>query len=154
MTARKRHPMEADIAPLLKEHMSNAEIARRLFISPGVVARVRADLRMPPYRQPVETLRTKFERHTAVVDDVHMVWTGQRTQDLVPVLSHGSKSRITARRVAYRLKHGREPIGNVAPTCQYEWCVAPACQADTVDRDREHATVPQLDAAAALLGVE
>ncbi|MFE5140389.1 hypothetical protein ACFRDV_22375 [Streptomyces fagopyri] len=154
MTARKPHPMAADIAPLLKLDLSNAEIARRLYVSPGVVARVRADLGMPPYRQAPENLRTKFERHTTTVDDGHMVWTGQRTQDLVPVLSHGSKSRITARRVAYRLAHGREPVGNVASTCQYEWCVAPACQADNVDRDRALATGPQLDAAAALLGVE
>ncbi|MGW0800322.1 hypothetical protein [Streptomyces sp. NPDC002692] len=154
MTARKPHPMAADIAPLLKEHLSNAEIARRLYVSPGVVARVRADAGMPPYRQPTESLRAKFHRHATTVDDVHMVWTGQRTQDLVPVLSHGSKSRITARRVAYKLEHGREPVGNVVSTCQYEWCVAPACQADSVDREREHATAPQLDAAGALLGVE
>jgi len=99
----------------------------------------------------VLSLLEKFTRDTVVLDGGHMVWTGERTQDLAPVLSHRGR-KLSVRKVAYGLEHGRPPAGNSKSGCEYGWCVAPSHQADAVDRDRERSVAGQLDDAAALLG--
>lgn len=147
------HCMAADIVPLLKTGLSDSEIGRRLFLNRHAVAVVRHDLHLPPAK-PVggpEPLETKFIRHTRSAPGGHLQWIGPRTQDLVPVLSHGPR-RLTARRVAYVLEHGREPVGRVRPTCGFHWCVAPGDQADRIDLDLQRSQARQLDAASALLG--
>ncbi|MET7746789.1 hypothetical protein [Streptomyces sp. NPDC005385] len=153
MTARPTFRMD-DIVPLLQAGLSDSEIGRRLFHHRTSIALVREALRFPPARlgPAVEPLSVKFVRHTKSVEGGHLQWVGPRTQDLVPVLSHGTARRLTARQVAYRMERGRKPSGIVKSACVHPWCVAPAHQADEVDRDRERCQAPQLDAASALLG--
>ncbi|WP_019060037.1 hypothetical protein [Streptomyces prunicolor] len=148
----RTHYKEADIRRLLEAGMNNTQIARQLRITRETAAQVREELGYPPPPRSIPpTSRDKFTAATVEVAGGHMVWTGERTQDCAPVLSH-SGTKLSVRPIAYEIQHGRKPVGRVKAACVYAWCVAPEHQADTVDRDRTRTQPRQLDAAAALLG--
>ncbi len=155
MAARPARPtfQLADIRPLLQAGLTDSEIGRRLFHHPTAIGLVREALEVPPARRTngVESVPRKFARHTQSREGGHLQWVGPRSQDLTPVLHHGS-ARLLVRWIAYQLEHGHRPVGAVQPDCEYGWCVAPAHLVDQADRDRALFLAPQLDAAADLLG--
>ncbi|MFF7550892.1 hypothetical protein ACFZCU_45920 [Streptomyces canus] len=119
----------ADIIALLHDGHSNNEIGRRLHTNPLRVATIRQELGLPNYKQqPALTLEQRWAVHAKPVTGGHVQWTGGircNTANLVY-----RQRNYSARRVAFAIEHGREPVGRVLPGCGFGWCVAPACATD------------------------
>lgn len=119
----------ADILLLLRDGHSNKEIGRILHTNPHRVARIREEYGLPPYKPtPALTLEQRWAALAKPVSDGHMRWTGGvrcGTANLVY-----RQRNYSARRVAFQIQHGREPIGRVRAGCGLVWCVAPACATD------------------------
>ncbi|MER7835279.1 hypothetical protein ABTY98_05050 [Streptomyces sp. NPDC096040] len=129
--------------------LSDLALAAEHGCSVGLVARVRRDLNLPAYqrgRRPVApTLEAVFWERSRPVDGGHREWTKQRAASGTPVISWRGQ-HVTAGRVAFRIAHGREPEGQVRPTCTFPHCVEPKCQADRVMRDGARASLAEVDA--------
>jgi hypothetical protein len=125
----------ADIIALLREGHSDREIGRRLRTNPKRVGRIRAELGLPQY-QPTQvlTLEQAWTAQTEQLDDGHMRWTGYHREGTCPVLKHRGID-YAARRIAFRIRHGREPEGRVLPSCTYPGCIAPDHTTDQPMRD-------------------
>lgn len=125
--------------------LSDQALAAEHGCSEGLVARVRKDLGLPAYprgkRPTPQTLEEVFLERSRPVDGGHREWLAQVAESGTPVLSwHGL--HVTAGRVAFKMAQGREPVGNVRPTCTFPHCVAPACQADRAMRQAAPARTP------------
>lgn len=127
------------IARLLKEGpVSNREAARRLRASTGTVAKVRADLGMAPYvvhRSEGWTARD-YEELSVPLRGGHVRWRGRHSPTGAPMAG----KELTAYRLAFRLHHGRDPVGRVTGTCRMKRCVAGAHLADAVVRAAKSVT--------------
>lgn len=125
----------ADIMALLREGHSNAEIGRRLRTSANRVGRVRRNAGLPNWQPGSSlTLEQRWEADARPVSGGHVRWAGQ-LRGVTPNLIH-HKQNYSARRVAFRLGHGREPVGRVLTGCGLSWCVAPG---HTTDRPMRRA---------------
>lgn len=132
----------ADIIALLREGRSNNEIGRRLHANPLRVARIRRDLAIPNWRPaPALTLEQRWEVHARPTADGHMRWAGSLRSG-TPNLTYRQRD-YSARRIAFRLGHGREPVGRVLPGCGQAWCIAPGHTTDEPMRraDRVYAGI-------------
>ncbi|MGW2951599.1 hypothetical protein [Streptomyces eurythermus] len=111
-----------EIARLLKAGpVSDAEVCRQLRCHKRYVAEVRRDLGLPKYRPPRRVWgREDYERLSVPLTGGHRRWKGRYDQFGVPVASR----LLTAYRLAFRVHHGREPVGRVEGTCRYKRCVA------------------------------
>jgi hypothetical protein len=123
--------VRADVVELLHAGYSDRAIARQLNVDPAkTVAPARAFLGLPkakPGRKPAATPEDLFWLRVQPVDDGHILWTGHRQpaeSGACPVFRHGGKI-WSAYRVAFKIRHGREPEGKVTPTCDRNGCVAP-----------------------------
>ncbi|MET8609715.1 hypothetical protein [Streptomyces misionensis] len=107
-------------ARLLKAqpNISNCQAARRLGLYKDFVRQVRADLGLPVYRQNTWT-QAKFDATTMQVAGGHRLWLGRWEDGRKPMAG-----KVAARRLSYRLQHGREPVGRVEGTCTRGRCVA------------------------------
>jgi len=106
---------------------SDLGVAADLGCSPDTVARVRKKLGVPPLRRgrPV-SLRTwemAYRDRTVAVEDGHVRWCGRLAQSGTPIVVLRGKQQ-TAYRIAFRMKHRREPDGYVTPSCDSKGCVA------------------------------
>ncbi len=138
--------VRADIAELLHAGHSNRSIARQLNLDDKTVAADRARLGLPkpkPGRKPAATAEDLFWRRVQPVDGGHILWTGYLANGGAhggcPVFRHGGKL-WSAYRVAFQIRHGREPEGKVTPTCDRDGCVAPDHTEDRRIRERTKAT--------------
>ncbi|MFF8656773.1 hypothetical protein [Streptomyces huasconensis] len=138
--------IRADIAELLHAGLSDRAIARQLSVDAKRTVRpAREALGLPrsrPGRKPAPTVEDLFWRRTQPVDGGHLLWTGARgaaSQGRCPFLRHGGRVH-TAYRIAFRIKHGREPEGRVTPTCDRDGCVAPDHVEDRRIRERTKST--------------
>lgn len=130
----------ADIAELLHAGLSDRAIGRQLNADPKTVSAVRVALGLPkarPGKKPAATVQDLFWERVRPTDDGHLLWTGCTTGG-TPVLRHGGR-QYTARAVAFRLRHGRDPEGYVTPACTVERCVRPECMDDRITRQRTDA---------------
>ncbi|WP_381792841.1 hypothetical protein [Streptomyces niveus] len=76
-----------------------------------------------------------FDRGTVVVQGGHLHWSGATTgTSRTPVVAYGGQVE-TGYRVAFRWHYGRDPVGNVRPTCDYPCCLAGGHLADRVLRE-------------------
>ena len=131
--------VRADVAELLRAgQLSQAEIARRLHVAPITVQRTREALGLPapvPGRKPPRhsTKEAAFWAHTEPVEGGHLKWTGRIEND-VPLLRYCG-TQESAYRIAFRLHHGREPVGKVRSLCEEPHCVAGSCVADRPMRE-------------------
>lgn len=69
------------------------------------------------------SLEEAFRLRTEPVDGGHLRWTGYVNRYDLPCLRHDYQE-MTAYRVAFRLRTGREPVGYVRPDCELPGCVA------------------------------
>lgn len=114
----------ADIIALLQEGRSNKYIARTLHTRPMRVARLRAELGLPPVKLISGlTIEQKWTTSTRQVSGGHVVWSGG-VRGCTANLIHQGRN-YSARRVAFELGQGRPPVGRVLPGCGHAWCVAP-----------------------------
>ncbi|MFC7817612.1 hypothetical protein ACFUTR_23560 [Streptomyces sp. NPDC057367] len=120
----------ADIIALLQEGHSNREIGRRLHTNPKRVGRIRTELGIPEaVRTTILTLEQTWATFTEPTGDGHLMWTGYHREGTCPVLKYRGVD-YSARRVAFELGHGRQPVGRVLWGCDYRGCVAPAHTTD------------------------
>lgn len=127
--------VRVDIAELLRAGLGNNAIAKQLHCDRAVVARSRAALRIPNVsRQPL-TLEQTWASNTREVEGGHLEWTGLKATGGTPVMSYRGKMH-TATRIAFRIKHGREPVGYVFAECALHHCVSPDCVDDDLGRAR------------------
>ncbi|MFD5571965.1 hypothetical protein [Streptomyces cadmiisoli] len=117
--------------------------------SPALVARVRADLRMPAYRRgkrpTLLTMEQVFMDRSRPVAGGHREWTRQLGASGTPVLSWNGL-HVTAGRVAFKMATGRDPVGQVRPSCTFPHCVEPPHQADRLMREAARATLAEVAA--------
>jgi hypothetical protein len=126
-----------DVAELLNAGYSDRAIARQLGVdAQKTVAPARAHLGLPKAKpgkkKGTTTPEDLFRARAQPTGDGHMQWTGFRVGG-TPALRHGGKN-ITACRVAFKIRYGREPIGNVT-NCGIDGCVNPDCVADRPMRE-------------------
>lgn len=120
--------IRADIAELLRQGLTNTDIATRCHVRRQVVAEARLDLGIEPSRRgralTAASIEDAFRARTRPVGDGHLEWAGATDRDGTPMVSHG-RNYQTARQVAFRIQYGRKPVGNVKPGCGHAGCVAP-----------------------------
>lgn len=127
----------ADIIALLQEGRSDKYIARTLHVSPARPRQIRTELGLPKTMQPTGlTLEQKWRTHARPVTGGHMQWKGG-VRGCTPNLVHRTRN-YSARRVAFLIGHGRDPVGRVLPGCGQPWCVAPAHATDEQLRRADH----------------
>ena len=134
--------IRTDIADMLRAGNSDTAIARRLHVDAKGVSAARTALGLPKAksgRKPAATPEELFWRRTQAVDGGHLLWTGYLNnggaEGACPVLRHDGRL-LTAYRIAFRIRHGREPIGNVHTGCDYSGCVHPDHVEDRPMRER------------------
>lgn len=119
-----RGASRADIVRLLAEGHSDREIGRRLRTNPKRVGQIRAELDLPQYQpRPTLTLEQKWATRTHTVAGGHLRWIGSLRGGM-PNLVYQQRNH-SARRVAFEIGHGRQPVGRVLPDCGHAWCIAP-----------------------------
>jgi hypothetical protein len=101
------------------------------------VAAIRAELGLPKSTRRYEASSAEdlFWRRTQPAADGHLAWTGYRNTKGVPAVRTVDGMR-TAYRIAFQIRHGREPVGYVKPGCEYDGCVHPEHVDDQVMRDQ------------------
>ncbi|MEZ7004981.1 hypothetical protein [Streptomyces sp. AD55] len=112
--------------------LSDLALAAEHGCRPALVARVRRDLALPSYRRGKRssaTIREVFLERSRPVAGGHREWLAQTAASGTPVLSCRGV-HVTVGRVAFTMATGREPEGQVRPTCVFPHCVEPGCQAD------------------------
>ncbi|MFF4751798.1 hypothetical protein [Streptomyces sp. NPDC001270] len=131
------------LATMLRDGSTNIDAARMLGIDKQTAARYRASLgigpapKRPAPNRSTLTIEQKFMTYTRPVEGGHLEWTGRRTkQNGTPVFTHHERQH-TARSIAFRAAHRRDPEGYVTAECdQPEWCVAPEHVEDEPGRTR------------------
>lgn len=128
----------AQIAELLGQGLSNKAVAEYLHADPRRIAAVRAGLGLPrarPGRRAAVSLADAFWARAERVDGGHLRWTGcyGGSPRSTPYLRYGGR-QLTAYRVAYRIRTGRDPVGYAKPGCEYPGCVEPDHVDDRVTR--------------------
>jgi len=127
--------------------LSDLALAAEHGCSVRLVARVRRDLNLPAYprgrRPAAETLEGAVQQRSRPVAGGHREWTAQVSASGTPVLSWRGR-HVTVGRVAFTIAHGREPEGQVRPSCTFPHCVEPAHQADRLMREAARATVAEV----------
>jgi hypothetical protein len=132
---RPPHPKTDEIRALLRHH-SNTEIATRLHVDKATVAEVRETADIPYVPGKYATAEQKWLDHVRPVDGGHLEWTGERSgRSNTPVMRFREKSARPSG-IAFRWAHGREPVGQVRPECDYPHCQAPAHVDDEPGRQR------------------
>ncbi|MFJ5804824.1 hypothetical protein [Streptomyces sp. NPDC093093] len=130
-----------EIAEMLRDGLTNVQIARHLHAGPKTVAAARAALGMPPSktgRPPEPSIAGSLAARSRDVGDGHREWTGAVNRGCPVMRIHGV--RTTAYRAAWISVHGRPPVGYVAPGCGRPRCVAPAHMDDQLAREHHRRT--------------
>jgi DNA-binding CsgD family transcriptional regulator len=142
--------VRADIRELLHAGYGDRTIARQLGVTPRTVTRARSILGLPKARGGVKaaaTVEDLFWRRVQPIDGGHLQWTGSFTSKGTPQLKWGGRDGTvhTAYRVAFRIRHGHDPVGYVRRTCHITGCVAPDHVADTAASASREEIVSQLN---------
>lgn len=124
----------AAIRELLLAGHSERAIARRLNTSTRRVQRIRLEHGIPAHKPgptPAGSHEDAFWRRAVPTDDGHLLWPNP-TRD-VRTGHEGPKE--TAGRIAFRIRHRREPVGKVLADCDQLGCIHPDHVADQPMRD-------------------
>lgn len=115
-----------DVAELLHAGLSDRQIAAQLHVCATEASAARRALRLPQARPGKKALSLEelFHARTRPVDGGHLEWTGHVTPHGCPTVRSDGR-QYSAHRIAFRLRHGRDAIGNARPGCGHDGCVAP-----------------------------
>ncbi|WP_405893833.1 hypothetical protein OG272_16195 [Streptomyces sp. NBC_00104] len=125
---------------LASADVSNLSVAKRLGVPWGRVDEVRQRKGLETFQRGRRAVEASWEeavsRRVKPVEDGHAEWTGQTYPRGTPMLSWRGRAE-TAYRAVFRIRHGREPQGNIthAPSCVREFCVAGEHLEDRVLRE-------------------
>lgn len=132
------HPKADAVCDLIDEGLTNTAIGQRLHLERQTVGRIRRALGIANVAQQSLTLQEKWAARTRPVEGGHLEWTGERQSTSgTPVMRYREKA-YSAARIAFRIKHDREPEGYAKSECGMQHCVAPDHVDDTATRDRDH----------------
>lgn len=138
MTRAKVSDKQIVRALLAEDDISDLAVATQLGCGYKRVATVRKRVGLPVYirgRRPLHgSMQEAFAAQTEPVEGGHLRWTGTREKCGTPVLRWRTLLQ-TAYRVAFRMQHGREPVGKVSRSCGIPGCVAGPHQEDRLMRD-------------------
>ncbi|WP_432247684.1 hypothetical protein ACRAR1_06975 [Streptomyces sanyensis] len=124
------------IAALLHQGLSNMEISRRLRCDRHRVGDIRRELGLARTPHQPLTLEEKWRSNVREADGGHLEWTGSRqSRSGTPVMRYRQQA-LTAAAIAFRIKHGRDPIGYAYAECGVRHCVAPDHVDDQEGRTR------------------
>lgn len=119
----------AAIRELLLAGHSNKAIARQLSVGAERVQTIREEIGLPAHKPgptPAGSLEDVFWRRAQPVDGGHLLWP-----NAAPMLRSSHEGRKeSVRRIAFRIRHRREPVGKVLPDCDQPGCVHPDHVAD------------------------
>ncbi|WP_051814529.1 hypothetical protein RFN58_07115 [Streptomyces iakyrus] len=87
-----------------------------------------------PHRQRPTSLEEALRIHAEPVDGGHVRWLGGTSHSTPRVWFNGTT--YSAYRIAFRVQHGRDPEGQVRPSCDMPLCVAGAHMEDRPMRQR------------------
>jgi hypothetical protein len=123
------------IVELLRAGWSDRAIARHVHVRNTLVGEIRAQLGIPAHKPgptPAGTYEDLFWRRAIPTIDGHLIWP--QTTASIRISHEGPKQ--TAGRIAFRIRYGRDPIGQVRPGCGMERCVRPAHVEDQPMREQ------------------
>lgn len=126
--------VRSDIAELLRAGWSGRKIAAHCQVSISSVRKAREALNLPAHKPgptPAGTVEDLFWRRVEFTVDGHILWPNAS----VGIRTGHDGPRISAARLAFRIRHQREPVGKVTPGCGRARCVAPAHVEDRPMRD-------------------
>lgn len=118
--------IRTDVAAMLRDGLTNQQIAARAHVAHRTVAAARAALGLPKMRcgrRATTSPAEAFADRTRPVDGGHLEWTGTYLGTTPAVEFDGN--RFTAGRLAFWVRYERYPVGLVLPDCDYPGCVAP-----------------------------
>lgn len=142
----KWNATRADIVQRLAAGHSNNRISRELRCDKTRVARIRRELDLGEFvpTTHTRTLEEKWALFTVPTDDGHLLWTGRRTKTSgTPVFSYRERT-YTARKIAFRIRTGRDPEGHALAECGTNDCVLPEHVDDGTIRTRDRAALAAL----------
>ncbi|MFD7016054.1 hypothetical protein [Streptomyces sp. NPDC059928] len=134
--------IRADVADLLRAGVTQIEIARTLHVAPITVQHTREALGLPaPRKGPriPSTLEEAFYQRTEEQVGGHRRWLGTRlaANGQASFIFEGHKMNPFP--VAFRIRWGREPVGQVQPGCGVDDCIAPDHVEDRPMREKNRA---------------
>lgn len=135
MSPARANATRADIVALLNDGHSIGYIARHLHIDRARARTIRNELGYPAYVRGARTLEQRWQQHATPAADGHMEWTGERNTHGRPLISYRARHR-SASAVAFRIRTGRDPIGQALADCGMRHCVAPDHVDDAPGRRR------------------
>lgn len=113
------------IARALRTGASDSAIARELRADRHRVTAIRQSNGYPRTPRQPFTLNEKWQHYTRPAMGGHLEWTGERQSTSgSPVLRYREHS-VSPAAVAFRIRHGREPVGYVMADCGLHHCIAP-----------------------------
>lgn len=124
----------AEITALLRQGRSNTAISLELRCDKKRVATLRRLHNIP--HAPIQplTLEEKWATFTKQLPGGHVEWTGSRQRRSgTPILRY-KQAMYTAAAVAFRIRHGRPPVGQAYADCNHHQCVALDHVQDTTTR--------------------
>ncbi|MGW1939003.1 hypothetical protein [Streptomyces goshikiensis] len=142
--------VRTDVAEMLRDGLTDTQIARHAHVAHQTVAAARSALGLPkckPGQKRQASLEQALRDRSREVEGGHWEWTGPRSNGLAVVRFDGR--RYTACRAAFIVRHQRAPIGEVHPGCGRRDCVAPDHMDDRPARERNRATYAALFGGAA-----
>jgi hypothetical protein len=89
------------------------------------------------------SLAEAWAARTRATADGHLIWTGASNTRGMLILEFEGRTQ-SARRLAFRLRTGKQPVGKVRSTCDQPACVAPRHVEDAEGRARLDALVAAL----------
>ncbi|WP_435610862.1 hypothetical protein [Streptomyces sp. C10-9-1] len=128
--------LRARIAAMLRAGATYAEVRAELGASLNLIADVRREhsIPVPARTRPMRSEADAYAAGAEHTDGGHVRWAGEWAGRCPQVSHHGRQE--SARRVAFRLAHGREPVGHVIAACGAAWCVAPGHVEDRPMREQ------------------
>ncbi|MFK0063414.1 hypothetical protein ACIQTN_29815 [Streptomyces werraensis] len=145
------HPREAEILAALKAggpDSSNTAIARKLGVDKHAVGRIRRAHDLPNTyerkRADQPSIEDQWRQHIRPLEGGHLEWTGPRASGSGTPILRVLGSWYSAAGIAFRIRTGRDPKGQVRAECDVRQCVAPACVEDEPGRQSLRLTLRRL----------
>ncbi|WP_327357863.1 hypothetical protein [Streptomyces sp. NBC_01304] len=124
---------EQIITALQKGKSVNA-IAAELRADRGRIRRIRDESGIPVHVPQYPTAEEKWQLYARPVEGGHREWTGPRaSRGGTPVMRIGTTSHRPSG-IAFRIRTGRDPVGQVKSECGLKHCVEPAHDDDEAGR--------------------
>lgn len=141
-TKRTRAQLDAatrQATAMLRAGATTRQIYDATHISYNTIAALRRTLKLPRAQRTLDC-RTPEETYALYAipgEDGHARWEGPWAGRMPQIHHPGRRGRKeSALRVAFRMRHGREPVGYVRPACGQRWCVASGHLMDRTMRDQ------------------